>query len=89
RQVQIETNSGSPALASAAAVNGALMLEQAVNAAPALKAGDRSAALSLAQAYTSTNALGSYLHRDDPTYQAAADDVNAKDANMKAVCGGG
>ncbi|KAA1239853.1 hypothetical protein F0Q45_26710, partial [Mycobacterium simiae] len=89
RQVQIETHGDNPALATAAGVNGAVMLEQAVNAAPALAPGDRAAALTLAEAYTSTNAMGSYLHRDDPALQAAIDDVNAKDAHMKAVCGGG
>lgn len=88
RSVQIETNGSNPALASAAAVNGALMLEQAVNAGPALNGPDRDAALALAQAYTNTNALGSYLHAEDPEYQSAADDVNAKDARMKALCGG-
>ncbi|WP_412768823.1 hypothetical protein [Mycobacterium canetti] len=89
RQVQIETNSDNPALASAAAVNGALMLEQSVNAAPALSPGDRAAAHALAEAYTNTNAIGSYVHSDDPVYQAAVDDVNAKDARMKALCDGG
>ncbi|WP_321191438.1 hypothetical protein [Mycobacterium pseudokansasii] len=89
RQIQIETNGDNPALASAAAVNGALMLEQAVDAGVALSPSDRTAALALAKAYTNTNALGSYLHRDDPVYQAAVDDVLAKDSDMKARCGAG
>ncbi|ORV79976.1 hypothetical protein AWC07_22010 [Mycobacterium gastri] len=89
RQVQIETNGTNPALAAAAGVNGAVMLIQAVDGAPALSPGDRAAALALAEAYTSTNAMGSYLGRDDPALQAAIDDVIAKDARMKAVCGAG
>ncbi|ETW26551.1 hypothetical protein MGAST_15550 [Mycobacterium gastri 'Wayne'] len=89
RQIQIQTNGDNPALASHAAVNGALMLEQAVDAGVALSPSDRAAALALAKAYANTNALGSYLHRDDPVYQAAVDDVLAKDADMKAQCGAG
>ncbi|WP_243703333.1 hypothetical protein [Mycobacterium marinum] len=89
RSVQIETNGTNPALASAAAANGALMLEQAVALGSALDPADRDAALALARAYTNTNALGSYLHAEDPTYEAASDDVNAKDAKMKARCAGG
>ncbi|VAZ84235.1 hypothetical protein LAUMK42_03054 [Mycobacterium persicum] len=87
RQVQIETNGNNPALASAAGVNGAVMLIQAVDDAPALSPGDRAAALRLAAAYTSTNAMGSYLGRDDPALRTAIGEVIAKDARMKAVCG--
>ncbi len=65
------------------------MLEQAVNAAPALAAADRAAALTLAEAFTNANAMGSFGTRDDPAWQAVVDDVNAKDARMKAVCDGG
>ncbi|BBC66281.1 hypothetical protein MMRN_31770 [Mycobacterium marinum] len=89
RQVQIETNGDNPALASAAGVNAAVMLEQAVSQAPALAPGDRDAALALAEAYTSTNAMGSYLQFNDPALQAAISDVNVKDARMKALCSGG
>lgn len=63
------------------------MLIQAVDDAPALSPGDRAAALRLAAAYTSTNAMGSYLGRDDPALRTAIDEVIAKDARMKAVCG--
>lgn len=86
RSVQIETHSGNQALAGVATVNGALMLEQAVSAAPALAPADRSAALTLAEAYTRASAMASSVHRDDPEWQAVVDDVNAKDARMKAVC---
>ncbi|KAA1243469.1 hypothetical protein F0Q45_25615 [Mycobacterium simiae] len=89
RSVQIDTHGGDRALAGVATVNGALMLEQAVNAAPALAPADRAAALKLAEGYTNASAMASYLHRDDPDWQAVVDDVNAKDARMKAVCGGG
>ncbi|ORB92500.1 hypothetical protein [Mycobacterium persicum] len=89
RAVQIQTNIDNQALGVAALVNGAVMLQQAVNAAPALAPADRTAALALAEAYTNTNAIGSFTHRDDPQSQAVLDDVNTKDARMKAVCGGG
>ena len=90
RSVQIDTNGDNPALAGVAAVNGALMLEQEVSAAPALAPADRVAALALAAAYTNANATGSIaIGRDDPAFRAAVDDVNVKDARMKAVCGGG
>lgn len=87
RSVQIETHGDNQALAGVALSNGALMLEQAVNAAPALAPHDRASALALAEAFTNANALGSYLHRDDPEWQEAVKDVDAKNAGMKAVCG--
>jgi hypothetical protein len=87
--VQIDTNGDNPALAGVATVNAALMLEQAVNSAPALASSDRAAALTLASAYTYATAMGSQLQRSDPAWQAVVDDVNAKDTAMKRVCGGG
>lgn len=89
RAVQIDTNGDNPALAGVATVNAALMLQQAVAAAPALPPSDRSVALTLAQAYTNATAMGSQLQRDDPTWRSTVDDVNAKDAEMKKVCGSG
>ncbi|AGZ49203.1 hypothetical protein NIIDMKKI_30470 [Mycobacterium kansasii] len=89
RAVQIQTNGDNQALGVAALVNGAVMLQQAVNAVPALAPTDRAAALALAEAYTNTNAIGSFSQRDDPQSQAVLDDVNTKDARLKAVCGGG
>ncbi|WP_421845686.1 hypothetical protein [Mycobacterium sp.] len=88
RAVKIQTNIDNQALGIAALVNGAVMLEQAVGANSALPATDRATALSLAKAYTRTNAMGSFTHRDDPAWQQVLDDVNAEDARMKAVCGG-
>lgn len=89
REVQIDTNGDNRALAGVASVNGALMLEQAINANPAISPGDRTAALTLAAAYTKAIAIGSTLQRDDPDFRAEVDDVNAKDAAMKKVCSGG
>ncbi|CCK60178.1 Conserved protein of unknown function [Mycobacterium canettii CIPT 140070010] len=88
RSVQIDTHGDSPALSRVSTVNGALMLEQAVNSAPALAPADRAAALTLAEAYTSATSAASSAHRDDREWQAVMDDVNAKDAQMKAVCSG-
>ncbi len=89
RAVQMDTHGDSPALAGVSLVNGAVMLEQAVDASPALPAGDRAAALALAEAFTNVNAMGSFGTREDSEWQAALDDANAKDARMKAVCDGG
>ncbi|KZS85700.1 hypothetical protein [Mycobacterium persicum] len=89
RQVQIQTNGDNQALAVAALVNGSVMIQQAVDAAPALPAGDRAAALALAEAFTNANAVGSFARRDDPESRAAINDANAKDERMKVLCGGG
>lgn len=88
RSVDIDTNTDNRALAGAVSVNAAVMLEQAVSAAPAMPPGDRAAALTLAAAYTKATAMGSALQRDDPQFRSEVDDVNAKDAAMKKVCGG-
>ncbi|WP_244606188.1 hypothetical protein [Mycobacterium attenuatum] len=89
REVQIHTSGDNQPLAVAATVNGAVMLEQAIRAAPALAPADRAAALALAESYTNANAVGSFTSRDDPAGQALIDDVIAKDARMKALCGAG
>ncbi|WP_373199450.1 hypothetical protein [Mycobacterium marinum] len=65
------------------------MLEQAINAEPALTSADRATATTLANAYTKANAIASSLHREDPEWQAVVDEVNTKDAQMNAICGGG
>lgn len=89
QSVQIETNGDDRAAAGVSGVNAAVMLEQALNAAPAIPAEERAAALTLAAAYTKANAVGSSLQRDDPIFNAEVDDVNAKDAAMKKICSGG
>ncbi|OBB93335.1 hypothetical protein A5782_11915 [Mycobacterium sp. 852002-40037_SCH5390672] len=76
-------------MAGVASVNAAVTLEQVVNAAPAIASGDRTAALALAAAYTKATAMGSWSQRDDPAFRAEIDDVNAKDAAMKKICGVG
>ncbi len=87
RSVDIDTNTDNRALADAVSVNAAVLLQQAISAAPALSSGDRAAALALAAAYTKATAMGSALQRDDPEFRAEIDDVNAKDAAMRKICG--
>ncbi|WP_421846169.1 hypothetical protein [Mycobacterium sp.] len=89
RSVQVDTHGENPALAAAALANGAVMLEQSANTAPALAPDDLTAALTLAEAYSRINAMGSFLPRNHPSLESAINDVNAKDARMKAVCDGG
>ncbi|VBA39725.1 hypothetical protein LAUMK191_03104 [Mycobacterium attenuatum] len=89
RSVQTDTHGGNQALAGVALVNGAVMLEQAVNAAQALSPADRAAALALADAFINVNAVGSFAPIDDPASQTAINDANAKDARMNALCGAG
>ncbi|MCV7396850.1 hypothetical protein H5P32_20020 [Mycobacterium paraseoulense] len=89
RAVQIETNGTNQAFAGIATVNGAVMLQGVVNAYPALASGDRAAALALAESYTTVAATASLAGGQDPAWQAALSDANAKDAAMKKVCGGG
>lgn len=86
RAVEIETHGPSPERAGIAEVNGAMMLERAVNAAPALSANDRATALALADAYNNIAAVASL--NDNSRWQPALDDANARDAAMKSVCGG-
>ena len=64
------------------------MLDNAA-ADPALDANHRDAARALATAYRTHTAKGSSGTATDAEFQAALDDVNAKDAVMKKVCGGG
>ena len=87
RSVDIDTNGDDRAVAGVVSVNAAVMLEQAVNAAPAMAPDDRAAALTLAAAYTKATAMGSAHQRDDPEFRSEVDDVNAKDAVMKKICG--
>ncbi|CCK60181.1 Conserved protein of unknown function [Mycobacterium canettii CIPT 140070010] len=90
RAVQIQTNRDDPGLANISTVNGAVILQQATDKAPALAPDDRTAALELAEAYSnSTVAATLATGREDPAWRSAAENVIAKDARMKAVCGGG
>ena len=64
------------------------MLDNAA-ANPALDADDRDAARALATAYLTETAKSSSDAFTDAEFRAALDDVVAKDAVMKKVCGGG
>jgi hypothetical protein len=88
RAVQVDTNGNNPALARVATTNGAVMLDNAA-ANPALDATHRDAARALATAYLTTTAMGNKDVATDSDFRAALDDVTAKDAVMKKVCGGG
>ncbi|MGO9155719.1 hypothetical protein [Mycobacterium sp.] len=88
RAVQIDTNGNNPALARIADTNGAVMLDMAA-ANPALDATHRDAARALATAYVMATAKGNADVASDAEFRAAIDDVVAKDAVMKKVCGGG
>lgn len=84
--VQVDTGGNDRALARIADTNGAVMLDLAA-ANPALDADHRDAARALAMAYGTVTAMGSSVVASDADYQAALDDVTAKDAAMKKVCG--
>ncbi|GAA4537418.1 hypothetical protein GCM10023161_14310 [Mycobacterium paraffinicum] len=87
RAVQIETNGTSPERAGIAEINGAMMLDDAVNGAAGLSPSDRAAAVALARAYTNLAAVASL--NDNLKWQPALNDANAKDAVMQKVCNGG
>ncbi|WP_080598497.1 hypothetical protein [Mycobacterium colombiense] len=87
RAVQIETNGTNQAFAGIATVNGAVMLENAVNTNRGLAPNERAAALALAEAYSNVAATSSLAAGQDPAWQSALTDANAKDGAMKKVCG--
>lgn len=90
RAVQIETNGKNSDRANLATLNGAVTLEHAVNANPAITTGDRAAALAVAGSYSNVVATTSLATgRDDPVWQSALSNANANDAAMQKVCGGG
>lgn len=89
RVVQIETNGKNSDRANLATVNSAVMLQDAVNRNPALAPGERGAALALAESYSNVAATSSLATgSDDPAWQSALTDANAKDAALRSVCGG-
>lgn len=86
RVVQIETNGKNPDRANLVTVNSAVMLQDAVTSSPALA---RAAALALAESYSNVAATSSLATgSDDPAWQSALNDANAKDAALRSVCGG-
>ncbi|TAM71806.1 hypothetical protein [Mycobacterium sp.] len=88
RAVQVDTNGSDKALARTATTNAAVMLENA-SADPALDAQHRDPARTLATAYLTATAKATNGVAADAEWRAALDDVIAKDAAMKQVCGGG
>lgn len=88
RAVEVDTAGNDRALARIADTNGAVMLEM-LSANPALDATHRDAARALAAAYGTVTAMGNSAVANDAEYRAALDEVIAKDAEMKKVCGGG
>lgn len=86
--VQVDTNGNDKALARTATTNAAVMLDNAA-ADPALDAQHRDAARALATAYLTATAKATNGVAADAEWQAALDDVIAKDSAMKKVCGGG
>ena len=88
RAVGVDTNGGDKALARIALTNAAVMLDNAA-ADPALDAKYRDAARALATAYLAETAKSSDDVVTEAEFQAALNDVIAKDAAMKKVCGGG
>src|ERR1700744_2814055 len=76
------------ALAGIATTNGALMLET-VASNPALDANHRDAAQALESAYLAVRATSRFGVATDSDFQAALDNILAKDAAMEKVCGGG
>ncbi|WP_083208457.1 hypothetical protein [Mycobacterium malmoense] len=87
RAVQIETNGTNQAFAGIATVNGAIMLEEVVNANQALPSSERAAAQALAESYSNVAAMASLAGGQDPAWLAALSDANSKDAAMKRECG--
>lgn len=88
RAVEVDTGGSDRALARVATTNGAVMLDNAV-ANPALNAKYREAARALAGAYGTLTAMSSNAVATDAQYQAALDDITAKDAVMKSMCADG
>ncbi len=87
RAVQVDTNGSDKTLARTATINAAVMLESAA-ADPALDGQHRDAARALAMAYLTATAKATNGVASDAEWQAALDDIIAKDTAMKKVCGG-
>ncbi|OBB93334.1 hypothetical protein [Mycobacterium sp. 852002-40037_SCH5390672] len=88
RAVQVDTNGSDKAFARIALTNSAILLFSVSND-PALDEQHRSAAQALATAYLTDTAKSSEGAATEAEFQEAVADVNAKDAAMKKVCGGG
>jgi hypothetical protein len=88
KAVQVDTNGSDKAFARIALTNSAVMLGNAA-ASAGIDAEHRAAATALATAYLTDAAKSSDGVATDAEFRAAVDDVNAKDAVMKRLCGGG
>jgi hypothetical protein len=77
-------SSGDRALGRIALTNGAALLDAAVT--PALPSAQAAQARALANAYRTAAAVASSAAADDPRWQAAVNDVNAKSDALLAVC---
>lgn len=88
RGVQVDTNGTDKAFARIALTNSAVLLYNSSND-PVLDDQHRSAAQALATAYLTDTAKSSEGAATEAEFQEAVADVNAKDAAMKQVCGGG
>jgi hypothetical protein len=86
--VQVDTNGSDKAFGRIALTNSAALLYNAASD-PALDVEHRSAARALATAYLTDTAKSSEGAATEAEFRSAVDDVNAKDAAMKKVCGGG
>lgn len=88
RAVQVDTNGHDIALGRIALTNAAAMLDDAATN-PALGTTYRESSHALAESYRTGAAMGNRDIATDAQFQAALDDINAKDAAMKKMCGGG
>jgi hypothetical protein len=88
RAVRVDTNGNDKAFARIALTNSAVLLYNASND-PLLDEQHRSAAQALALAYLTDTAKSSEGAATEAEFQSTVADVNAKDAAMKQVCGGG
>lgn len=88
QSVQVDTAGTDKALARIATTNGALMLDMGANN-PALDTNHRDTARALESAYLTVTAKSSYGVATEAEFQSALEDVLARDAAMKKVCGGG
>lgn len=88
RAVQVDTNGHVVALGRIALTNAAAMLDDAA-ANPVLSSTYRDPPRALAASYRQGTAMGNRDIATDAQFQAALDDINAKDAAMKKACEGG
>jgi hypothetical protein len=89
RAVEVDTGCNDRALAPIATTNGAEVMHANAIARPALDGKHRNAARALSGAYATRTAMSDNTMATDAQYQAALDDITAKDSAMKSVCANG